>query len=253
MFPPRPSARWRLTHGGSASLALLPDGLRLALAGATEHRYANAQIDDYPAIARAVFPWHPPLRLTVRARFGGTIVGTAGFGLWNSPLSPLGKVLPALPAALWFLHAAPPNDMPLARGVAGHGWKAATIDATGAAALRLAPLAPLAIVLSRIPRLAARVWPPIQRALRIDETPLQTPDDGWHTYEIRWLAESAAWSIDGALVGRTDRPPQVPLGFIAWIDNQYLIATPQGRFGWGLRPSRGPAWLDIGLVSFDTE
>ncbi len=35
----------------------------------------------------------------------------------------------------------------------------------------------------------------------------------------------------------TDRSPHGPLGFIAWIDNQYAIVTPQGRLGWGIVPN----------------
>jgi hypothetical protein len=26
------------------------------------------------------------------------------------------------------------------------------------------------------------------------------------------------------------------MGFIAWIDNQYAVVTPQGKFGWGVVP-----------------
>jgi hypothetical protein len=26
------------------------------------------------------------------------------------------------------------------------------------------------------------------------------------------------------------------LGFLAWVDNQYAVVIPQGRFGWGVLP-----------------
>jgi hypothetical protein len=32
---------------------------------------------------------------------------------------------------------------------------------------------------------------------------------------------------------------------VAWIDNQYLIVTPQGRLGWGLLDAPGEQWLEI--------
>src|SRR5436190_2148611 len=123
-FRPRLGPRWHVTQTGGGSLVLADAGLRLVLAGARADRYADAQIDDYAGLARRQFPWRPPLRLTLRARASGGLAGTAGFGFWNNPFSPLGGS-PALPAAIWFFHAAPPSDMPLALGVSGHGWKAA--------------------------------------------------------------------------------------------------------------------------------
>src|SRR3982751_1520550 len=112
-FLPRLAARWRPLQIGGGQLLLYDQGLRLLVAGARRDRYADAQIDDYPDLARRHFPWHPPLTLTGRARVSGPIVGTAGFGFWNNPFSPLGG-RPALPAAIWFFHASPPSDMPLA-------------------------------------------------------------------------------------------------------------------------------------------
>src|SRR5215467_8832503 len=120
-FRPRPSQRWRATQVGGGRL-VVADGLRLLLVGARPGRYADAQVDDYTGQPRRRFPWRPPLRMTVRARVSGPLTGTAGFGFWNNPFSPLGG-WPALPAAIWFFHASPPSDMPLALGVQGHGWK----------------------------------------------------------------------------------------------------------------------------------
>src|SRR5215470_16049731 len=146
-FRPRPGSRWRRTQISGGRLIVTQEGLRLALAGAQPDRYADAQIDDYGGLPRRRFPWRPPLRLMVQARASGPLAGTAGFGFWNNPLSPLREGWPALPSAIWFFHASPPSDMPLARGVPGQGWKAACIDATQPAALAWAPLA-LPIVLA---------------------------------------------------------------------------------------------------------
>ena len=126
----------RVSGGDVLRFTLPPGGLT----------YADAQIDDHggarpPGVAR--FAHRPGLALSLRARFSHTAAelhGTAGFGFWNNPFSPLGGS-PALPAAIWFFHAAPPSDMPLALGVPGHGWKAACIDATTPRALAWAPLA----------------------------------------------------------------------------------------------------------------
>src|SRR5215212_2794725 len=89
-FRPRLSSRWHMTQTGGGRLVLGERGLRLTLAGAQATRYADAQIDDYGGLARRAFPWRPPLCLVVRARASGPITGTAGFGFWNNPFSPLG-------------------------------------------------------------------------------------------------------------------------------------------------------------------
>jgi hypothetical protein len=54
--------------------------------------------------------------------------------------------------------------MALAKGVAGPGWKAATINAARWPFLALLPTAPLGILLMRIPALYASLWPVGQRA-----------------------------------------------------------------------------------------
>ncbi|MFL5802581.1 MAG: hypothetical protein ACJ8CR_12680, partial [Roseiflexaceae bacterium] len=194
-FRPRPSARWRRIEVGGGRLIVTADGLRLALAGARRGQYADAQIDDYGrtlarphGLPRRGFPWRPPLRLTVRARASGPLLGTAGFGFWNNPLVPLADGPSALPAAIWFFHASPPSDLPLAMGVPGHGWKAACIDATQPAALAWAPLAPPVLLLNRRPWLARRIWPRVQRALRIAEAPIPASDAAWRTYTLEWRA-----------------------------------------------------------------
>jgi hypothetical protein len=223
-----------------------PEGLRLLTAGARRGAYADAQIDDYAGQARQRFDWRPPLRLTVRARASGPLAGTAGFGFWNNPFSPLGGA-PALPSAIWFFFASPPSDMPLAQGVPGHGWKAACIDATRPAALAWAPLTLPVLALNRAPALYQRIWPHVQRGLRVAEAPIAPLGQQWREYTIEWHIESARFLVDGQAVLEIDRPPRGPLGFVAWVDNQWMVATPRGRFGWGLLDA--PAqWLDLALV-----
>jgi hypothetical protein len=249
-FRPRPGSHWRRTQIGGGRLIIMGDGLRLALSGARRDRYADAQIDDYAGLPRRRFPWRPPLRLTVQARVSGPIAGTAGFGFWNNPLSPLLDGRPALPSAIWFFHASPPSDMPLARGVPGQGWKAACIDATQPAALAWAPLAPSVLLLNRLTTFYERVWPRVQRALRIAEAPIPALDTRWRTYTLEWRERSARFDVDGATILKTERPPRGPLGFVAWIDNQWVVATPQGHFGWGLLDA-GAQWLDLALLRIE--
>jgi hypothetical protein len=250
-FRGRLAPRWRRMQIGGGQLAVTEQGMRLAVAGTQAQRYANAQIDDYSGLARASFPWRPPVRLTVRARFGGPIRGTAGFGFWNSPISPLGSVMPVLPAAIWFFYASPPANMPLAAGVPGHGWKAATIDARRSSAVRWAPFAPAVLLLNNLPGIERRLWPLVQRALGVAEVQLEAPGNSWRTYQIEWRANHARFAVNGVTVLETEHSPHGPLGFVAWVDSQWLVATPRGRFGWGLHAIRGSQWMELAQVRIE--
>jgi hypothetical protein len=245
-FHPRLLHHWRRTQVGGGQLLLLDDGLRLLLACAQRDAYSDAQIDDYAGLARRRFPWQPPLRMTVRARSSGPLAGTAGFGFWNNPFSPLGGT-PALPAALWFFCGSPPSDMSLALGVPGHGWKAACIDATQPSALMWAPLALPVLLANQSLALYLRTWPRIQRDLRVAEAQISALGQQWREYTIEWRVDGARFLVDGALALETDRPPRGPLGFVAWVDNQWMVATPRGRFGWGLLEAEAQS-LDLARV-----
>ncbi|MCS7290417.1 MAG: hypothetical protein RMJ55_06675 [Roseiflexaceae bacterium] len=250
-FRPRLQPHWRCTQTGGGRLVVTPDGLRLVVAGATSRRYANAQIDDYTGLPRERFPWRAPLRMTVVARVGTPILGTAGFGFWNAPISPVGRVLPVLPAAIWFFYASPPADMPLAYGVPGYGWKVATIDATTRHALAWAPAAPFVLLANRLPGVYDRLWQRVQRALAVSEALIPPPDDTFRAYTLEWLTSGARFLIDGQVVHETDCAPRGPLGFVAWVDNQWLIATPRGRFGWGLHAVPGAQWMEVAGVRIE--
>ena len=41
------------------------------------------------------------------------------------------------------------------------------------------------------------------------------------------------------------RPPTSPLGFVAWIDNQFAIARPEAGLRFGFLPTAQPQTLDI--------
>ncbi len=228
------------------------DGDRLLLPNATRDRYSDAQLDDYGHRPTRSFPHRPPFRVSLQARFSSSsIIGTAGFGLWNHPCAPGGGPPgrpPALPRALWFFYASPPSDMQLALDVPGYGWKAATIDATRPSALALAPLAFPVMLLNRSERFYRRIWPIVQRGLRIEEKalPLDLLPD-WHTYSIEWRIDRAVLSVDGRTVLETNRPPRGRMGFVAWIDNQYAIVTPTGRLGFGLLDVPAPQWAEVKL------
>ncbi len=213
--------------------------------------YTNAQITDYDYQTWG-FQWRPPLKLTVIAHTRASdqrLVGTAGFGFWNHPLSPDVRRLPRLPAAIWFFYGAPPTDLQFALGILGHGWKAAVIDAAHARAVCLAPFAPALMMAMRVPRLYPHIYRRVQRLLRISEAAL--PDHllfERHTYEIEWRTDGARFLVDDQIVHESPYAPTGALGFIAWIDNQYMVATPQGRFRWGVTSLEGEQSLMIESV-----
>jgi len=242
------ASHWRRYVVGQGRLDPTPSALRFTVAAATARRYADAQIDDYQGLPRRRFPWRPPLRLTVHARFShpvGELRGTAGFGFWNDPFLMTGARIPTLPRALWFFYSSPPSNMKLDLDTPGGGWKAATLDALRPAALLLAPIAPLVIGLMNLPPLYRTLWPPIQRAINVREAAVPTGMTEGHTYEIEWGTTQAHFTVDGIPIMEKAPAPRGPLGFVAWLDNQYLVATPWGRLKWGLLDVPGCQWMEI--------
>lgn len=244
---------WREYLVGSG--ALEKDGriLRLVITDASSRAYSDAQLDDYQGLPRRRFLWRPPLQMTVRARFShpaGELRGTAGFGFWNDPFLMTGWRTPTLPRAVWFFYASPPSNLKLDLDVPGCGWKAATIDALRPVALLLAPLAPPAVLLMNLRPLYRALWPHFQRALHIREFPIGAEMTQWHTYNIRWDAERAVFSVDGEQILEAPSPGG-PLGFVMWLDNQYMVATPQGRFRWGLLDIPGRQWMEVEQLTIE--
>lgn len=232
---------------GGGLIEATPHGWDLVLPPISHDDYGDAQLHDYAGIPRARYPWRPPLMLSLKARLSSQLQGTAGFGFWNNPL---GKV-PALPQATWFFFASPPSAMELADGVPGSGWKAATIDAGRKAALVWAPLAPLVMLACRRLSWRRRLWPYVQRALAIAETPVTIDRTAWHDYQIFWLRDRVLFGIDGHLILTCPAAPRGPLGLVIWVDNQWARVMPSGSLGWGLLDVTKPQSLfcrDIKII-----
>ncbi len=243
--------RWNTARVRGGALVRTLSGLRFVNPALDGSVYCNAQLDDYQGLPRRCFYNRPPLRLRLRARFSheaNELGGTAGFGFWNDPLMMTGWRTPALPRALWFFLAAPPSDMRLAVGTPGWGWKAAVLDALTVRGVLALPLAALAAPLMRNPRLFRRLWPWFERSFGIAERQLDGATAGpitqWHTYQIDWGVQQTTFLVDGRVVLEA-QSPQGPLGFVAWLDNQWMIVHPQGRLRHGLVAKSAPQWLEI--------
>jgi hypothetical protein len=244
-------SRWQPLLIGSGQLKLANSKLVCSIGPGDAKTYHDAQISDYAGLRRREYPWRPPLNMTVRAHFSHPaekLRGTAGFGFWNQPFMPGGQGWPRLPRAVWFFFGSPPNNMALAKGVPGYGWKAATFDAMTPGFFGLLPFAPLGFLLMRIPALYERFWPLGQRAIRVSECLLSADLAIPHTYTLIWQMDGVDFSVDGEPVHHAPYAPGGPLGFIAWIDNQYAVVTPQGRFGFGYLPLAEEQWLAIDLI-----
>jgi len=261
-MPLPPGGHWTQTAIGGGALEIVDSALRMAMPGAHRGTYTDAQIDDYGQLARAHFPRRPPLRMEVEARSSlpaatptstedsKMLRGTAGFGFWNYPFSVRGDIL-MLPEAVWFFYASPPSNMALVPGVPGWGWKAQVVHTMRPGALfSIPPMllgTSLALLTGEI-RPAAR-W--MQRLSGAQEALLDVEMTSWHTYALEWRTQQALFLVDGKEVLRAPHPPTRPLGFVAWLDNQFAIATPRGVLRFGTLNS-GPQWFEIAHLRIES-
>jgi hypothetical protein len=255
--------RWRRTCLGGGRLSMEQSRLRLELEASRQGEYSDAQIDDYGELPRRAFPWHPPLRLEVRASFShpaatlastaetpGLLRGTAGFGFWNYPFSLRGDIL-MLPEAVWFFYASPPSNMALVPGVPGWGWKAQVVHALRPSFLTAAVPTALTALWGRLSGELGPAARWLQRLTGAQERLLEEVVlTDWHTYALEWLPSQARFFVDGSLLFTAPSPPVRPLGFVAWVDNQYAIATPRATLRFGTIAT-GRQWLDLDYVRIE--
>jgi hypothetical protein len=239
-----------LLIGGGQTQVLETGGYRLSIPTAP-HGYADAQLDDTHDLPRHRFYWTPPLRLTVRARVDpAAAAGTWGFGLWNDPFAVsigirgAGRRLPCGPRALWFFYASPPNAFGFTAGPRS-GWRAMAIDAPEIPAIVLTPAAIAAAVLAQVPLVRRPVMRFALSRVTAAEASLTSAPDEVHDYELVWERSHATFAVDGSVVLHAGRPPTAPLGFVAWIDNQYAVATPEDGLRFGTLPTTRAQSLDI--------
>jgi hypothetical protein len=253
---------WTQTCIGNGSLRIVDSVLRMEYPCARQGEYVDAQIDDYGKRRRSDFPWRPPLRMEVCARSSlaaatenetaespHVLRGTAGFGFWNYPFSVRGDPL-MLPEAVWFFYASPPSNMSLVPHMPGWGWKAQMIHSMRLESLT--SMLPLSLSAAWA-RLSGQTQPAqrwLARLTGAQEAVLPVAMESWHTYVLEWRQAEALFEVDGQAVLQAPQPPTRPLGFVAWLDNQYAVVTPRGTFRFGTVAS-GPQWFEIDSVRIE--
>lgn len=248
------STPWKTYLKGEAALETSGETLRLVNTDTRASRYSNAQLDDYQSLVRRDFLWQPPVQMTVEARFShpaGELRGTAGFGFWNDPFLMTGLRTLALPRVVWFFYSSPPSNMKLDLHTPGWGWKAGTLDALRWPFFALLPTAPLAIPLMNIGPLYRLCWPLGQRAITVSEALVPVEMTAWHTYLIDWGKKRVQFVVDGKCILDCHTAPRGPLGFVMWLDNQYMVITPWGKFGYGLVEGLGRQWLEVSTLRIE--
>ncbi|MFQ5945656.1 MAG: hypothetical protein ACE5NC_05320 [Anaerolineae bacterium] len=187
------------------------------------------------------------MRLEVVARFSTSadrLTGTAGFGFWNHPF-PGGRV-EAAPNAVWFFFASPPSLLTPAPGLVGRGWMAGSWNGGSVPG----PLLRLGALSLRLPGIRGLAMRAADRQVQASERVL----DGelmrsWHRYTLTWRASEARFSIDGEEVHASPSAPRGPLGFVAWVDNQFAIVEPSGVLRLGHLEIDQLQWLELGEIA----
>jgi hypothetical protein len=241
--------RENLHGGGIVQQRGLADW-HLFIPGGKAGIYRLAQLDDYSLLPRSSFPWSTPFRISLNARSSShTIPGTWGFGLWNDPFgfaivqgnSPR---FPTLPNAAWFFFASEPNYLSLRDDLPARGQLAATFSSQGSMSVGLLVGLPLfSLVFLRPIARRLRHW--LRNFVSQDTAGFDLAPTEWHAYEIEWYPEQVTFRVDGLDILKTNISPPSPLGFVAWIDNQYAKWTPDGHIGFGTLANPDAAWLEI--------
>ncbi len=250
-FENNASPYWVRFATGHADIEHESGILRFVEEGAEEDKLSDAEIGDYRAVPKERLPWSPPARMTVRARMShpaGEMLGTAGFGFWNDPFDWIGNVQ-APPNALWFFYGSPQSDMAFVPNVRGNGWKAAMLNGGRAGGLTMA----LGNFVFGLPGMSKIVFRVAETRIAASEKVLDNVAlTDWHTYRIDWLRREAIFYVDEVIVLRAPNPPAVPLGFVAWVDNNCASMGPGREFSFTRLSVPQRQWMELSRVCIES-
>ncbi|TMC58115.1 MAG: hypothetical protein E6J26_05460 [Chloroflexi bacterium] len=240
---------WNRFAVGRAWVQEAPGVVRFAMGPAPEGGLSDAELNDFRLFSRGKWPWHPPLRLTVRARASHDaehLVGTAGFGFWNAPFALNGDAVDS-PKAVWFFHASPPSYMSMSPAGPGCGWRAQVLNAPSVPAWSIA----LGNLVWAIAPLRPLLYRAAQTQVGGGECLVTAALSEWHVYRLEWLAARVDFWVDDQKILSTPMAPRGPLGFVAWIDNS-MLRLREGEFAFANLAVAEREWLELSEVRIES-
>jgi hypothetical protein len=223
---------------------------RLTIPTTSADTYVDAQLDDYEHTLPRQFTNHPPQTMTIRARFSHQQVkGTAGFGFWNHPFSREGAVIDP-PCNVWFFYSSPESDLRVARGFPGHGFKASMLNSGRMPRVVVTIGSMLFNLLLRVPVISKLIMSAARSAVNTSEIMLNLDMTVWHEYKLNWLPNVATFCVDGKEILRAPHPPQMALGFAAWIDN-YRASAGGSHYQFAYVAVTQEQWMELEIMDGD--
>lgn len=117
----------------------------------------------------------------------------------------------------------------------------------------MGPLMGLVDLATRMP-LARKVFLWLAyRTLSMGDRLLEVDMRGWHAYSLHWQREAALFQVDGREVYGVANPPRLPLGFVAWMDNNCASMTPAGGLETGQLSVPHRQCLEIDYIKISEE
>lgn len=238
--------REHLVNGGHIERA--GNRYRLIIPPTSADTYTDAQLDDYEHTLPRRFANHPPQRLCLRARCSHqALKGTAGFGFWNHPFSRDGSLLES-PSNVWFFYSSPESDLQVARGMPGHGFKAAMLNGGQWPKGFVAVAGRAFNLVLKIPFISALAMTTARAAVNAREAMLDVDMTAWHEYEVEWLPETVIFRLDGRELLRAPGPPRGSLGFVAWVDN-YRATASSGEYQFAYVRTTETQWMELEILA----
>jgi hypothetical protein len=138
--------------------------------------------------------------------------------------------------------------MSFVRGLRGDGWRVGVLNGGRANALTMA----LGNALFRIPGTSKLVFAAAERRMDAAEALLDETDmTCWHEYRLDWQADRAVFKVDGEQMLVASHPPTVPLGFVAWVDNNATTMGPGKAFSFQRIAVPQRQWMELSYLCIE--
>jgi len=104
----------------------------------------------------------------------------------------------------------------------------------------------------RLPGMSKLVFNLAQARIRAHERVLEDVSlTDWHEYRLDWLLREVVFFVDGSEVSRAPNPPTIPLGFVAWVDNNATTMGPGREFDFRRIAVPQRQWMEVAHVQIE--